>query len=136
MEFSTTATVLLSWAVHLSSYPAPEQPPRIEFEPRSFFVEYACSGRDCDALGWYNDTGVVYLDERLERHDNVFVRSVIVHEFVHYLQHLSGEFGNSCAEQIAREREAYAIQRSYVAEAHGEFAFIRVTHRGCTKRYG
>ncbi|MDH3637019.1 MAG: hypothetical protein OES09_00960 [Gammaproteobacteria bacterium] len=131
MDFSSTVTVLLSWAAYLSSYPAPERPPYIEFAPQSFFIEHACGGRDCDAVGWYNDKGVIYLDERLRYLDNVFVRSVMVHEFVHYLQDLSGKFRNSCAEQITREREAYAIQRSYVAEAHGEFAFIRVTHRGC-----
>ncbi len=135
MNLTETVAILLSWAVHLSGYPAPEHPPRLEFVPRSFFVERVCHGRECDALGWYNDTGIIYLDARLETHDNVLVRSVMVHEFVHYLQHLSGDYGNTCADQIAREREAYAIQRSYVAEAHGEFAFIRVTHRGCTKRH-
>lgn len=109
----------------------PVHPPRVQFAPQSFFVEHACGGRRCDALGWYDDKGVVYLDDRLRDRDDVFVRSLMVHEFVHYLQHLSGKFGSRCPEQIVREREAYAIQRSYVAEAHGEVAFLRVTHRGC-----
>lgn len=125
--------ILLGWAVHLSKYPQPEELPHIEYRTQEFFIEHACGGRDCKAVGWYDDKGVVYLDQRVQTQDNVFTRSLIVHELVHYLQDLSGEFSDSCEDQIRREREAYAIQRIYVAEAHGSVAFIRVTHRGCTQ---
>lgn len=115
---------LLSWAVMLSGYAEPAKPPTLEYRPHTFFVEEACGGDECSAVGWYNDAGVVYLDERLRRANDVFVRSLVVHEFVHYLQHLSGKFDSlSCADQIIREREAYAVQRIYVAEAHGQPQF-------------
>lgn len=129
---AATITILLSWAVHLTGYPAPLHPPEVEFKVHAFFVENACGGRDCDAVGWYNDKDIVYLDERLRDRDDVFVNSITVHEFVHYLQDLSGKYdSNSCADQIIRERDAYAYQRSYVAEAYGEVAFIRQQQRGC-----
>lgn len=130
---AATVGILLGWAVHLSDYPRPPQPPAVEFRPQAFFVEHACGGRRCRALGWYNDQGIIYLDERLRDNDTVFARSLMVHELIHYLQHLSGRFDGECKDQIERENEAYAIQRSYVAEAHGQAAFIRVTHRGCSE---
>lgn len=130
---AATLGILLGWAVHLSKYPQPDVPPEVEYKPQSFFVEKACGGRDCKALGWYDDKGIVYLDQRVNEQDNVFTRSLIVHELVHYLQDLTGDFSDSCEDQIRREREAYAIQRIYVAEAHGEVAFIRVSYRGCQK---
>jgi hypothetical protein len=121
---TATIAVLLSWAVTLSGYPEPSEPPGLAYKPHRFFVQQACGGDDCEAVGWYNDQGVVYLDDRLRGEDSVFIRSLIVHEFVHYLQHLSGKYdSHSCADQIEREREAYAIQRIYVAEAHGEPQF-------------
>lgn len=124
MDLTATIAALLSWAVTLSGYPEPAQLPVLEYKPHSFFVEEACGGQECKAIGWYNDAGVVYLDARLRDKDDGFVRSLMVHEFVHYLQHLSGKFdSHSCSDQIQREREAYAIQRIYVAQAHGEAQF-------------
>ena len=132
MDMQTTIAVVLAWAVQLSGYDGPETPPAVEFKPHSFFVKHACGGRDCDAMGWYNDRGVVYVDERLRNQDTVFTRSLLVHEFVHYLQDLSGKFDtDACADQIQREREAYAYQRMYVAEVHGQVAFLRIQQRGC-----
>jgi hypothetical protein len=124
MDMTEMIAVLLSWAVTLSGYAEPDKPPELEYKTHAFFIDRACGGQACKAVGWYNDAGVVYLDQRLRGKDDVFIRSLIVHEFVHYLQHLSGKFdSHSCADQIQREREAYAIQRTYVAEAHGQPQF-------------
>ena len=132
MLTNDTVAVLLSWAVHLSSYPPPADLPGVAYAPHGFFVEYACRGEDCKVLGWYNDRGVVYIDERLRDRDTVFTRSLMVHEFVHYLQDLSGKYDpGSCDHQIIREREAYAVQREYVAQAYGQAAFIRFQSLPC-----
>lgn len=121
-----TISALLSWAVLLSAYPSPEQEPRVEFRPHSFFVANACANKPCKALGWYDDQGIVYLDERLRNDDSAVGRSIWVHEFVHYLQHVSGQYDTEkCADQVRREREAYAIQREYIVRAHGKAPFIR-----------
>ena len=123
---SETISALLSWAVLLSVYPTPEQLPQVEFRPHSFFVANACADKRCNAFGWYDDHGIVYLDERLRQDESAVGLSIWVHEFVHYLQHMSGRYDSqSCTDQVRREREAYAVQREYIVRAHGKAPFIR-----------
>jgi Zn-dependent peptidase ImmA (M78 family) len=131
-----TIAVLLSWAVMLSGYAEPERAPQLEYKPHAFFVDEACNGQECEAVGWYNDAGVIYLDERMRSDDSSFVKSLMVHELVHYLQHLSGKYdSHSCKDQIVREREAYAIQRIYMAEAHGQAQFQMMRPPFCNADY-
>ncbi|MGH8223957.1 MAG: hypothetical protein ACREQZ_13390, partial [Woeseiaceae bacterium] len=76
--------------------------------------------------GWYNDSDVVYIDERHRSLESEFATSLIVHEFTHYLQHKSGNFESlSCSDSVAREREAYRVQNSYLIEA---LATINIVH--------
>lgn len=132
MNMDETIAVLLGWAVQLSSYSMPEQPPRVEYRPERFFIEEVCHSERCRILGWYDHDGTVYLDERLHGRDDQFTRSLLVHEFVHYLQDQSGKFSSGdCSEHVRREREAYAIQREYVARAYGNVAFIRMVLPPC-----
>jgi hypothetical protein len=134
MDIATaTISALLSWAVMLSGYAEPARPPAAEYQPHQFFVKHACGGQECKVIAWYNDADVVYFDDRLRGDDSSFVQSLMVHELVHYLQDLSGKFdSHSCADQIVREQEAYAIQRRYVAEAHGEAQFQLMRPPFCT----
>ena len=108
--------ILLSWAILFSPYG--EAPiPVLETKPHSFFVEHACGGKECNVLGWYNDTGVVYLDENISEnlHDEL-----LLHELVHYLQDVNGDYDSeSCEDSLKREREAYLIQSRYMVEAVG-----------------
>lgn len=118
---------LLSWAVMLSGYPAPVRPPTIEYAPHAYFVRQACGGRECGAIGWYDNHGTIYIDRRLEDQDTAFTRGLMVHEIVHYLQDLSGRYDpTSCADHHRREREAYAVQREFIARAYGQAAFLRM----------
>ena len=101
--------VLLSWASHLSGYPMPAEPPEIQFKSHEWFVEHACPTMDdCNVLAWYNDEGIVYIDESLDM-DSGYTTSVLVHEFVHTMQ-------DPDMEPCAREREAYAVQNQYIIE--------------------
>ena len=77
---------LLSWAITLSGYPAPERPPTVIKQPHSFFVEKACHGRECKVLGWYAGGTEIYIDDRLDPEKNLLASSIVVHEMVHYLQ--------------------------------------------------
>ena len=133
MEKTELLVILLSWASHLSSYSYPEYPPEYQFKPHTFFIEHACRDNNkCNAGAWYNDNGVVYIDERLQDWEDPMIRSVIVHELVHYLQDLSGKFTeNNCAEQLKREREAYAIQRIYINRIAGRFAATYPVYAPC-----
>ncbi len=126
MDMNVILPVLLSWAVHLSDYPMPAQTPEIEFAPHSFFVENVCGGKECTAVGWYNDENVIYLDEKYRTADDTFARSLLVHELVHYLQHRSGQFESlSCVQSVAREREAYFVQNQYILTAEASIERVK-----------
>ena len=101
--------ILLSWASYLSGYPASELP-EVQFKDHQFFVQYACGGRECKIVGWYADGGVVYIDTLYSDLSDGFAASLVVHEFVHYLQDPSDD-------PCSREREAYHVQNRYLAEA-------------------
>ena len=118
-------SALLSWAVTLSGYPAPPEPPVVVMKPHAFFVENACNQRECKVLGWYSGGRDVYLDDTLDPENNLFASSILVHEMVHYLQGVArgddalkgGRAFNvtpSCQQLVHWEFEAYAVQREYI----------------------
>lgn len=123
---------LLRWATHLSGYEPDTPLPLVRYVPRSFLAERACSGRDeCKVLGWYDDRNVVYIAEELVALESLFARSLLVHEFVHYLQHRSGRFAeHECAVFVEREREAYAVQQKFFI-AYGAFPQMRTHQYSC-----
>lgn len=125
--------VLLSWTVSLSSYPHPGKPPEIEYRPHSFFVENACLGNHkCRVGGWYDDNGVVYIDEKLRDQTDALTRSLYVHEFTHYLQDLSGNYDKKdCSEHQKREREAYSVQRQYLNKIAGRLVAVYMNYTPC-----
>jgi hypothetical protein len=116
---------LLSWAVTLSGYPAPAEPPNVVVEPHAFFVHRACNDRECKVLGWYAGGKDLYIDESLDPQNSLFASSIVVHEMVHYLQGVArgddalkgGAAFNvapSCKQLVHWEFEAYAVQREYI----------------------
>lgn len=118
-------SVLLSWAVTLSGFPAPAEPPIVVRKPHAFFVEQACHGQPCKVLGWYAGGRNVYIDEALDPENSLFASSIVVHEMVHYLQGVARGDGNqqwgaafhiapSCEQSVQWERQAYAVQREYI----------------------
>ena len=125
--------VLLSWAVSLSGYSNPETMPEIQYESNKFFQGQACNNvKKCQVVAWYNDKGIIFLNEKLNRLEDPIVRSVIVHELTHYLQDLSGKFNElSCENHAAREREAYSIQRTYLNRIAGRFAATYPVYAPC-----
>ena len=108
---------LLSWAITLTPYG--EAPlPVVEEKPHSFFVEEVCNGVECNVLAWYNDKGIVYVDNNIT--DDELRDEMVFHEFVHYLQDKHGNFDTySCEDSIAREKEAYKAQSRFAVEARG-----------------
>lgn len=132
MDIQTVLPVLLSWVVHLSNYPMPDQLPTVQYEPHAFFVENVCGGRECTAVGWYNDQGVIYIDEKYRGHEGTFSSSLLAHELTHYLQHQSGRFDSlSCEDSIAREREAYSVQNEFILQAQASFALVQPAPTSC-----
>ncbi len=125
-------TGLLNWAAYLSGYKTNGDNPKLQFKPHQFFVDNACYGNDkCRVVGWYNDQGIVYIDKKLDALNSRFERSLVVHEFVHYLQHISGKFKTgTCEEFIQREREAYTAQRDFIM-AYGSMPSMSFYQHSC-----
>jgi len=135
MPLPDTLIILMSWAAHLSGYPMPEREnmPVVSYQPPAFFVENVCGGHECSVQGWYNDQGVVYISNELWI-DSGYESSVIVHEFIHYLQDISELYDTeSCDDALFREREAYGVQNAYFVEALARFQRIQPGPTRCAK---
>jgi hypothetical protein len=120
-------SIFLSWAVTLSGYPAPKEPPEVLAVPHAFFVKNACNGRECKVMGWYAGGRTLYIDERLDPATDLLASSVVVHEMVHYLQSVARgddkldravafSTAPSCQQIVRWEREAYAAQREFILQ--------------------
>jgi len=127
---------LLSWAVKLSPYQAPVAAPRVEFVSQEFFNENACHHRKCHVWGWYPNTGknIVYVHEAVRSliadgsdPKSLLAASIIVHEFIHYLQAANRSFAPyQCEESLQLEREAYKLQAEYIV-GYGRYIPIGVS---------
>ena len=127
---------LMNWAVRLSKYPAPRVMPEVRYVSQQFFDEHACGGHKCSVWGWYPNTGsnVVYVHERFRALLNdgsdpssVLAASIVLHEFVHYLQAASREFSPyDCKQTLQLEREAYQAQTAYLV-SYGNYLPVGVS---------
>ncbi len=109
--------VLLSWVFTLSDFEKVEGCPQVSKVSHAWLEEQACDGRKCKVLGWYpGDGDVVYVDDRLDLERNTLHTSILLHELVHWVQGKTGALSQTCEHSIAAEREAYAIQREYLAK--------------------
>jgi hypothetical protein len=100
----------------LSKYPRPDELPPVHRVPHATIEQFAC-GKPCAALAVYRPGEGIYLDEALKPESNIFARSVLLHELVHYVQDVSHELVaiRPCERWYRREQEAYAIQKRFLA---------------------
>jgi len=117
---------LLTWITTHTNYPMPDQTPVVVLAPHAYIEQVAC-GEPCEALGAYPDGNVIYIDEALQVDRNVCAKSVLLHELVHYLQdkHERFEAIPPVVRGMYREREAYAVQKKFLAESGRIVAFDR-----------
>ncbi len=135
MDLQTLLPALLGWASQLSGYALPSELPQLEYRNHAFFVENACGSRECNVIGWYDDQGVVYIDEQLRDSPSPFAKGLVVHELVHYLQHKSGEFDTfDCADSLQRERQAYSVQNSFMLQLGNAVSPMRPHPTSCDYR--
>jgi hypothetical protein len=118
----TLFDVLLSWAVTLSGYPAPGVVPEVTPIPPGELHQKVCKGAPCSALAvLLPGEDRILVDERLDLEQDTEAQSLLVHEFVHFLQRRAGKMDEpdmSCEQRIGLEREAYIVQSRFAAE-HG-----------------
>ena len=125
---------LLSWAVFYTGYPMPDEPPTIIYVPHSYFVikmcnNYESAAEPCRVRAMYSDydTGILWLDRAYNvENPTAGIKSIVVHEMVHYLQDLSGDYkgmdnwpqGRQCVARVRRQIEAYIVQDKYMLDVH------------------
>jgi hypothetical protein len=100
----------------LARYKVRKVPPSIFRIPHAELERYVC-GTNCSIQAWYKPGDGIYLDDTLKPETNLFHRSILLHEMVHYFQDLAGEYGNmdACNRWFHRELDAYTIQNRYLA---------------------
>lgn len=99
----------------LARYRVPKDPPIIYRIPHAELENYVC-GTHCGIKAWYKPGDGIFLDDTLKPETNLFHRSILLHEMVHYFQDRAGEYGNmvDCERWFHRELDAYAIQNRYL----------------------
>jgi hypothetical protein len=115
-EVSTLIAELFVTIQLLSDYRIPASKPQVSFVPLTTMQKMVCKS-DCAIKGFYLPAKGVFIDEKLNMRDDVYSRSVLLHELVHHLQHVSGKFedlATPCLRWQAKEVEAYSIQRRYL----------------------
>ena len=123
LETHELLPVVIRTIQKLSRYAPPPEYPEVIYLPTPELNRLACKGT-CSVLGHYAGGRQIYLDDRLQPLKNLFDRSVLLHEVVHYLQGLqgshyvdpadTGDDAEKCRLWYQREREAYAIQEAYL----------------------
>jgi hypothetical protein len=123
----------------LSKYTIPDSLPSVHRVPHEKIEELACGGEKCAVLAAYDSGEGIYIDESLKPETDVFARSVLLHELVHYVQDISNEMVSAepCQRWSRREQQAYAIQMRFLSLAESESvvaAYIGSTGLACPPR--
>jgi hypothetical protein len=111
---------LVAWVVAFANAPQPGALPRVEVVPHAQLEAMVC-GEPCPVQGAYGYGDVVYLDDALDPVRDLWARSVLLHEIVHYIQEAGGAYERADRRHAAgaRERQAYAIQMAYLRRRGG-----------------
>lgn len=102
----------------VSAYPMPDRLPAVHADPGPVMQQAIC-GRPCPVKAFYHAESGVHFDEKMDVYGNVFDRSILLHELVHYLQQTTGKYeviSGYCRRKNAEELEAYMIQNRYLAQ--------------------
>lgn len=110
---------LLRTAARLSKYRMPDAVPMVSRVSRVDLEARACptGGGRCGVSAMYLPETGILMAEDLKPETNLFQRSILLHEMIHYLQDVSHELTAAapCERWYQRELEAYAIQKMYLA---------------------
>jgi hypothetical protein len=107
---------LLSAIKLLAGYPIPERLPEMHLVSPLEIQQMLCKG-DCGIKAFYMPDKGVFVSNAIGSLEDAFTRSVVLHELVHHLQHVSGKFdmvADKCDRWYSKEREAYEVQNAYL----------------------
>jgi hypothetical protein len=99
----------------ISHHRPPKLPPTIHRVSHAELETYVCE-TNCAIKAWYKPGEGIFLDNTLQPETNVFDRSILLHEMVHYFQDMSGYYrdANPCDRWLQRELDAYEVQNRYL----------------------
>ena len=100
----------------LSGYPIPERLPEVHLVTPQDIQQMICKG-NCGIKAFYLPDKGVFVSNAIGSFDDAFARSIVLHELVHHLQHVTGKFdmvADTCDRWYSKEREAYEIQNAYL----------------------
>jgi len=112
---------LAAWAAKLGGYMRPTGRPHVYPITPDEIRRGVCRNFNCSAIAFFNPANDgIYVDSRLRFREDVVAQSYLVHEIVHYLQHLNGKMGDdsalqTCEQRMALEMEAYRVQNRFLA---------------------
>lgn len=112
---------LIRTAVKMSKYRKPSALPMVSRVPRPVLEALACpEGTRCGVSAMYEPTRGILIAEDLRPETNLFHRSILLHEMIHYLQDVGHELATmaACERWYQRELEAYALQKQYLQNIH------------------
>lgn len=138
LDEPTLVNALLDALPDLSRYPRAAEPPTLVYLPTAELRSRACS-TPCPVLAYYAGGREIYLDHSLNPLVNLFDRSIVLHEMVHYLQAQQEDEMRAlegagprlrCRIWYEREHEAYAVQQRFLTLVHSRASAGRVPGRG------
>ena len=131
MDLNAIQALVASLLLNVSSisgYSLPAVSPEVHLVPAAQIRQRVCD-KPCRARAFFVPGDGIFLDAALDLKGNFYERSILVHELVHFLQHVSGRFDGEkgdCARHSAEETEAYDIQNKYLSQTDDprRFAYL------------
>ena len=125
------SSYLLESATRMSKYRMPEALPMVSRVPRAELEKRACaeSNPHCQVAALFEPERGIMIAEDLRPETNIFHRSILFHEIVHYMQEVGRELATAapCERWYQRELEAYSLQNRFLTQA---FSPDRVSYSG------
>lgn len=119
---------LLIFVVSATGYHGAPVAPEVVPVARPVLEQRVC-GKLCPVFALFDPDQGILVDDKLDLPHNHAAQSVLLHELVHYLQwRATGRSAATCDEWLAREREAYRIQFTWLSSlpaAGGYLGFRR-----------
>ena len=129
---------LIRTASTISKYRMPEALPMVTRMERSELERRGCPehARHCQVSALYEPTRGIMIAADLKPETNLFHRSILLHELVHYLQDVGQELATAspCDRWYQREIEAYTLQNRFLSSISSpervSYAGVRPTCEG------
>lgn len=113
---------LMRMAARMSKYELPDALPMVTRVPRVELERKVCGepSPQCKVAALFEATRGIMIAEDLVPETNMFHRSILFHEVVHYLQETGRELEHAanCERWYQREVEAYALQNRFLASVY------------------